>query len=522
MTRYRPSCALFGIAVMLMIAVVVPRLAFAWGFDEHKRMGDEAFRRACGQADESQRRALAELLRPAGAAPAGEAANTCSTIVFAGGRSYGTLAALSGDVVDSPYLLTDDADHVDEQTASLGVYLRLAHENYRHFLPHSVGTYKSWHHVALSEAATSPIQGGPHDSRGRLARALIINAFADHHLQDSFSAGHLRVDRKRLPDRLSDRLHGADNDANVKSRNEPRCQQPDSPETGKGYWKVSNGTESWCPVGDGHTRKLPLDDPEVERIVDATARSIGEVFAIALASQRSQPLAAAARTGSEEEERSRQSESVGKMLGADATYPALARVPRRPSCAEQTQVLGGSPCYSPLSYAERLSLGIGTEELMAWNYSAQTWTLEVGKPILSFFGVALKGDMWIRASQRTPEFTGASTWLPSLTPILFLQSWPRREPYTGFEWRYGLRVGMPFFLAPKIPGSTWERFKSSPSALPDASIFMTVLVYALDIRAELGWAQFLSYDGPFDPASGEGGWIKRRGGRLALSAHLVF
>ncbi|KAF5851002.1 hypothetical protein GGP41_010726 [Bipolaris sorokiniana] len=63
----------------------------------------------------------------------------------------------------------------------------LALHNIDHFGPEARLTYNAGHALALQVAA-----------QGDLQKAYAINAFADHFLQDSFAAGHVRVPRNAL------------------------------------------------------------------------------------------------------------------------------------------------------------------------------------------------------------------------------------------------------------------------------------------------------------------------------------
>jgi hypothetical protein len=68
-------------------------------------------------------------------------------------------------------------------------YLGLAKINWDHFGVDARTAYNAGHAVALDEAVKDT---------GDLERAYIMNAFADHFLEDSFSAGHLRTPRRPL------------------------------------------------------------------------------------------------------------------------------------------------------------------------------------------------------------------------------------------------------------------------------------------------------------------------------------
>lgn len=68
-------------------------------------------------------------------------------------------------------------------------YLGLAKINWDHFGQDARTAYNACHSVALQVAA-----------RGNLQLAYAMNAFADHFLQDSFAAGHMRTPRRKLHD----------------------------------------------------------------------------------------------------------------------------------------------------------------------------------------------------------------------------------------------------------------------------------------------------------------------------------
>lgn len=66
-------------------------------------------------------------------------------------------------------------------------YLGLARINWDHFGPDARTAYNAGHSKALEVAIA-----------GDLEKAYAMNAFADHFLEDSFSAGHLRTPRRSL------------------------------------------------------------------------------------------------------------------------------------------------------------------------------------------------------------------------------------------------------------------------------------------------------------------------------------
>lgn len=78
--------------------------------------------------------------------------------------------------------------------------------NWDHFGAAARLAYDAGHFAALAAAAGGDLLG-----------AYAMNAFADHYLEDSFSAGHMRVPRKLLHDDLAvsdlcaQFMHGEDN-----------------------------------------------------------------------------------------------------------------------------------------------------------------------------------------------------------------------------------------------------------------------------------------------------------------------
>ncbi|RBJ65953.1 phospholipase, partial [Pseudomonas sp. MWU12-2534b] len=76
----------------------------------------------------------------------------------------------------------------------LGRYMKLAANNADHFGEWALAAYVAGHTAALKQAA---LAGKTADDK-QLELAYAMNAFADHFLTDLFSAGHVRVPRKKL------------------------------------------------------------------------------------------------------------------------------------------------------------------------------------------------------------------------------------------------------------------------------------------------------------------------------------
>jgi hypothetical protein len=80
----------------------------------------------------------------------------------------------------------------------LGRYLKLAADNWDHFLPWSTVAYNTGHAAAIAQAVKASAISNPTQRADALALAYAMNAFADHFLSDMFSSGHIRVPRKQL------------------------------------------------------------------------------------------------------------------------------------------------------------------------------------------------------------------------------------------------------------------------------------------------------------------------------------
>jgi len=138
-------------------------------------------------------------------------------------------------------------------------YLGLALINLDHFGQDARAAYNAGHTAALQKAAKSK---APKD----LEDAYALNAFADHFLQDSFAAGHLRVPRRTLHasgDKRFDRdicsqyMHSEDNTLGLKVKN-PRG-------------------ESWTAYGDSKLADKENEE-NLKKCFAALAVSAEEVF----------------------------------------------------------------------------------------------------------------------------------------------------------------------------------------------------------------------------------------------------
>ncbi len=80
-----------------------------------------------------------------------------------------------------------------------GQFLTLAEVNFDHFLPDAMTAYKAGHAVALQTAVKAyrkKVENNNIEAQQLLELAYAQNAFANHYLTDSFSAGHMRTPRR--------------------------------------------------------------------------------------------------------------------------------------------------------------------------------------------------------------------------------------------------------------------------------------------------------------------------------------
>ncbi|KAI1456392.1 hypothetical protein F4805DRAFT_230054 [Annulohypoxylon moriforme] len=134
-------------------------------------------------------------------------------------------------------------------------YLGLARINWDHFGADARIAYNAGHSLALDVAIS-----------GNLEKAYTMNAFADHYLEDSFFAGHLRTPRRYLhssswflpaPDYCAKLMHDEDNAIGLSVRNP--------------------AGETWTAYGD--KRGLDLENDEnKKRCIKALQVSADEIY----------------------------------------------------------------------------------------------------------------------------------------------------------------------------------------------------------------------------------------------------
>ena len=197
----------FLLAAALALA---PDDAAAFDYAAHCRMSNRAFRMAVrrveGDLDPRRRqllRALADSTRD----------SLCDEKARGRTRAYGEwVAQVDWALSPADFFLTPapgvDSTRTDSiPTDALAQLVRMPlqdfrvlHENSEHFGAHALLSFRLWHRRALEEAG-----------RGNVEVALVLNAFADHYLQDLFAPGHLFSPRMGLNDVLTGGIHNAYN-----------------------------------------------------------------------------------------------------------------------------------------------------------------------------------------------------------------------------------------------------------------------------------------------------------------------
>ncbi|KAL1747999.1 fungal fucose-specific lectin-domain-containing protein [Schizophyllum fasciatum] len=133
-------------------------------------------------------------------------------------------------------------------------YLALARINWDHFGPDARTAYNAGHALALQTAALGSLQGG-----------YMVNAFADHFLEDSFSAGHLRTPRRGLH-----RAADLTSDLCAKYMHDEDCAI--------GLSVRNPAGESWTCYGDKRALDA-VDATNLKHCVAAVQASADEVYA---------------------------------------------------------------------------------------------------------------------------------------------------------------------------------------------------------------------------------------------------
>jgi len=220
----------------LAIALLAPD-AYAWNGYEHQSIGAQAYHDACervardiGQSGSDRVRERFRL--------------ACTTVAM---RTHGAFGVREMDAYEDimgewSALAADHTRSPDElMSIQLGdilvdyrVMTKIAVTNYRHFHPASVLSWRTEHLKSL-DLAVAASQTTTTRLVENFERALAVQAFAQHYLQDSFASGHMAFNRVASSNAAALAYHNA--------------------ESRRGRCVSSLSGEIWITYGDGH-----LDD----------------------------------------------------------------------------------------------------------------------------------------------------------------------------------------------------------------------------------------------------------------------
>jgi len=185
---------LFAAAASVGALLAGPR-AFAWNFDEHTELGRKGYQAACDQIARDNAIDAQPVNAPAPPDPCispkdDKTVRWCLACRTFSPALYGQSVAIAGDHVASPEQLMSPAGQV--VAASVVNYTMLALVNVQHFHPAAPRNWRAYHDKAMELAA----QSHPNGPVARdFAQVFFTSAFADHFLQDAFSAGHTGFNR---------------------------------------------------------------------------------------------------------------------------------------------------------------------------------------------------------------------------------------------------------------------------------------------------------------------------------------
>ena len=187
-------------AGVVAVSLLTCSRAFAWGFDEHTELGSKGYKAACDQLAHDLNVDVQPKPAPPGAAggvsdpcvhPKDDTGvRWCLACRAFSPALYGQSVAIAGDHVGSPDELWSPSGQI--VATNVVNYTFLALVNVQHFHPAAPRNWRTFHDKAL-ELATKDYPGGP--IARDFAQVFYTSAFADHFLQDAFSAGHAGFNR---------------------------------------------------------------------------------------------------------------------------------------------------------------------------------------------------------------------------------------------------------------------------------------------------------------------------------------
>ena len=167
--------------------------AKAWEFEEHEKIGREAYAKACENIEKriktnkisETKYNLFKFFEDVVCLKIG------NTYYYA--PIFGQACALAGDHIDSPGEFS--SKFIGRKTSSIKQYLKIALINSDHFHPHSPRLWREYHKNALEQSEDMYQKQLP-EALINFEKALYTEAFAQHYLHDSFSSGHMGFNRE--------------------------------------------------------------------------------------------------------------------------------------------------------------------------------------------------------------------------------------------------------------------------------------------------------------------------------------
>lgn len=182
-------------AYLFATCCLLSRTALAWAPEEHVEIGRTAYRAACDSL-----RADVRLLSDKAVAQT-RLAIACLSVAppqpglqpeYAYEAVFGEWSALAADFVDTPEQLL--SVKVGDIALDYRRLARIAMTNYKHFHPAVVTSWRDEQKQSVARATSAATTSGI-IQLDQFESALAIQAFAQHYLQDAFSAGHMGFNR---------------------------------------------------------------------------------------------------------------------------------------------------------------------------------------------------------------------------------------------------------------------------------------------------------------------------------------
>lgn len=234
--------------VLVLLQLALPEVARAWDFTEHRYIGESSFEAACRRLENKYRIDVPMLARLELACGPRDVHGKPRTRA----QLYGQATAVAGDHLSSPdEFLSNTAP---ELVHSFFKYVGLALENESHFVPSAPRNWRTFHlkgeQLAVGCRARD-LEGLT--LQAEFEHAFYNQAFGDHFLQDSFSAGHSGFARVASRPSVAGAMHDKFNAIGRRLQD------------GRG--------EIWYAFGDGRLRDV-RNGANLRRILAAAEQSV--------------------------------------------------------------------------------------------------------------------------------------------------------------------------------------------------------------------------------------------------------